>query len=233
MKSPLSFARSFTNQSVVSKCAVPVLFLIVSISLATAEEQLDLPQGWKSDPAHPEIDLRVSAIRKYSAAKQAIRANYQSALAGIIAHANRVEVFLLDFELLEDEEIAKIKEEGRFPIRPYDATTRILKRLTLKGDAIAAAKENFQNLLKKEGQGSGAACHFPIHGIRFFKDDELLFETSICWQCANYYISYPDDLKATWVGLFDEKLKEFLMQQMPVPKKELDRFEAKYPKKQR
>jgi hypothetical protein len=197
---------------------------------AMADEQLDLPKDVKPDPEHPERALGLSANRKYFKGRRVLQADYRDRLAGMIPYANQIELYLLDFEL--PEKSTKIKEEESFPILPYQKSSRILKRAKLKGDTAKECKLHFGRLLRtREDFGGGAWCHFPIHGVRFHKDDDYLFGTSICWACSNYYIQYPDDPddSATWVGLSDEGLETFLKRQMPVPESELKRFKEQHP----
>lgn len=34
-----------------------------------------------------------------------------------------------------------------------------------------------------------AACHEPAYGLRFFNKDTLVFETTLCWKCSNFYVA--------------------------------------------
>lgn len=73
-------------------------------------------------------------------------------------------------------------------------------------------------------------CHMPVHGVRFFKDNDLLFQTSFCWTCANYFVTYPDDYEtSTWVGLGDAELKKFMLKQLPIPEEVQLRFDRAFP----
>ncbi len=36
--------------------------------------------------------------------------------------------------------------------------------------------------------GDGAMCHNPPFGLRFFEGRKTVFETTICWSCANFSI---------------------------------------------
>lgn len=40
--------------------------------------------------------------------------------------------------------------------------------------------------------GEQTLCHFPVFGIRFFRDGKLRLESSFCWFCAN--VSLPSAL---------------------------------------
>lgn len=204
------------------------LVLLLS-SVLTGTEPLDLPKDIKANPAEPENDQRLSANRKFFKAKRAIEADYRTRLADIIGYANRVELFLLDFEPTSDLE--KIPEPDRFYVTPYKSAAKILNRVKAKPDVADLAKQHFQRLLRtREDREGGALCHMPVHGVRFFKDNNLLFQTSLCWMCSNYFVTYPDDYEtATWVGMHDEALKAFFLQQMPIPADLRERFETTYP----
>jgi hypothetical protein len=78
---------------------------------------------------------------------------------------------------------------------------------------------------EKEKVG-GALCHLPIHGIRIFSDDALLFETSLCWACNNYYV------ESDWAGLTaDAKpLRTLLDEVVPIPEAERARMPGGAPK---
>jgi hypothetical protein len=39
-----------------------------------------------------------------------------------------------------------------------------------------------------------ALCHEPFYGLRFYSGKKLLFETSVSWECNNFYV--PQD----WIG---------------------------------
>ncbi|MCB1275986.1 hypothetical protein [Prosthecobacter sp.] len=204
------------------------LALALASSLRSAEP-LDLPDGVKPNPAQPEGDERLSANRKFDKAKKVIEADYRERLASILQHANRVELLFLDFQLADDPE--KLPQANRFDIPPYKSATRILRRVNAKPDIAKLAIQHFQRLLRtREDYGGGAACHMPVHGVRFFKDDDLLFQTSLCWTCENYFVAYPDQYEtATWIGLNDRELKRFMLEQVPIPKEELRRFKKAYP----
>lgn len=203
--------------------------LALVVSTLRGVEPLDLPKGVEPNPAHPEADERLSANRKFFKAKRVAQADYRARLADILQHANRVELLLLDFELAADPD--KLSEAERFEVTPYKSATRILRRVSAKPDITKLAIHHFQRLLRtREDYEGGPMCHMPIHGVRFFKNDDLLFETSLCWTCSNYFVAYPDDYEtASWVGLSDAELKQFMLKQVPIPQIEIERFEKAFP----
>ena len=117
---------------------------------------------------------------------------------------------------------------------PYKSFSQILQRKKLAGDAVGACRKAVVELLREEDDwGGGAMCHFPIHAVRLFRGDELIFQTSLCWKCDNYFIEYPDDFEsATWVGFSKTGIETFLNKELPIPKSEIERFDAKYGRKE-
>jgi hypothetical protein len=74
-----------------------------------------------------------------------------------------------------------------------------------------------------ERNDGGAFCHYPIHGVRLWAGKKLIFESSFCWECANFYVPYPDQT-AGWVGLTGDNLQDVMTELMPIPAKEIERF---------
>ncbi len=70
-------------------------------------------------------------------------------------------------------------------------------------------------------------CHFPIHGIRIWDGEDIVFQTSICHHCMNFYMTYPFN-RARWTGLSDPTLQTVLNQLMPIPAEESERFEKQF-----
>jgi hypothetical protein len=121
--------------------------------------------------------------------------------------------------------------EDRFPIVPYGSSSKILKRKTLTADEVKLLMPSLQATIGVEKNMGGALCHYPIHGIRIWDGDDVIFQTSICYHCSNFYLSYPYG-GADWTNLSDPNFQKVMKQLMPIPQAEADRFEAKYgPKK--
>jgi len=96
-----------------------------------------------------------------------------------LAACDRVDVFHVNSKDVE-------KSTG-FPVRPYESEVQILgKKYFLKGDAeiIAALwrKQRFDYNYQ-------ALCHEPGYALRFYSGRSLLFETSVCFHCSNFYIT--------------------------------------------
>jgi hypothetical protein len=202
--------------------------MLLFASVVFGDEKLDLPEGFKADPDRPDVPFSFSAARKYLDDKLAIQAKYRSRLADALEHADGAEIMLLSFTPVK--KVPEGKGDDYFPIMPYKSFSQILQRKKLEKEKIAACRKATVELLREaDDHGGGAACHFPIHAVRLFRGKEIIFETSFCWVCHNYFVGYPDDFEgATWVGLFKTNIEAFLLKEMPIPQTEIDRFDATY-----
>jgi len=180
------------------------------------------------------------------------RAEYRMAMASQIRKAKYVELLLLRFDdMKENEELTfaqeierdeewngKTDEKIRFPIDPYDVTTSVISKRQLKPVEVKEVLFALANQIEKPKHTGGAICHFPIHGLRVFASeptdepfaDPPLSSGSFCWACRNFGFDYPDG--AEMLDTSDE-LKAILNKLLPVPQAELDRFRKKYPHKSR
>ncbi len=205
-----------------------LFFLLLLLPLLAIAEEFDLPDDFEADPKRPDIPHSFSATRKYYKEKSDIQARYRARLAEALKHADGAEILLLSFTPVKT--IPEGEDEKYFPILPYDSHAEILDRKRIHEEKVVKGRDATVKLLQeKEDLGGGAFCHFPIHGIRLYRGEDLIFQTSLCWECANYYIEYPDDFEtASWVGFDGKPLKEFLMKEMPIPESEINRFESQY-----
>src|SRR5262249_33653039 len=107
--------------------------------------------------------------------------------------ADRISVYLLD-------PVGELGGMGTFPLYPYgsQARTGIHAEKSLEGESMAQLLALWSDLLRDD-EGSQAACHYPIHGLRCFCDDSFLYETRVCWWCTNYY--GKSETGYTWFGL--------------------------------
>lgn len=171
------------------------------------------------------------AESRYYEAQAVIESKYRKDLATTLATADRIEVFLLDFEMEDTPSDffywENRLEEEEFPILPYGSKSSILKRAILGDEELKTFVPALQKVVGVQGDpGTGALCHFPIHGVRVFSGETMLFQSSFCWKCQNFALAYPD--APAWVGISGTKLFEVFTDVMPIPQIELDRFNAKY-----
>ncbi|MBB5354006.1 hypothetical protein HNR46_004278 [Haloferula luteola] len=107
---------------------------------------------------------------------------------------SKVEVFLL---MGEDAD----EREETFPIRPYGSDDPIYGRVELTGDEL----EHFLELWSYQvpSYWNQALCHEPAYGFRLYRGGRLVGETSICWECSNFYVTaYPG--MSGWYGFIAE-----------------------------
>ena len=148
-----------------------------------------------------------------------LRAYYAHCVRGStigLPRCDRVEVCYLDGETGADASTG-------FPVRPYDAFSRILDRKTLTGpDAEALA-----GLWRSQTFGFDyqAMCHGPAYGFRFYRGSSLKFETSVCFHCSNFYVTVLGE--SDWWGFdtgvqsatnFLTRLQEIFPASVPKPK---------------
>lgn len=138
---------------------------------------------------------------------------YRDALSEVVKAADEVHVFLLDSDL--EKLSADLPPAERFPIRPYGADARILKTKVLKGDACRELAQALADGLAEDIRGAGAKCHLPVYGVRVYRKDELPFQTSLCWECENYYVDYPDHSSWQEMGPAFNQLLPLLESVMP------------------
>lgn len=201
-------------------------------------------EGWKPSPKMEQAgEILWKAQNKFVEEKRNAEAAYRSRLAEAFRLVDWAEVMLLDFEV---EPKPKGREVGEFFgevegferrthlfVPNYDAYSRIIKTKKMEGDSLKQLVSAVDEVFKEPIQGRGPLCHFPIHGIRLYIGDELFFETSFCWHCSNYFMRMTGEWDGMWVDFRGEKLEEFLKKEMPIPKAELDRFNAKYGRKEK
>ncbi|MCA9190562.1 MAG: hypothetical protein KDB03_02320 [Planctomycetales bacterium] len=97
------------------------------------------------------------------------------------------------------------------------------EHVTIKGNRCKAIVETWRHLSFRE---NGALCHTPPYGLRFYREDKLLFETTICWECHNFNIPEFDEesgqIRMLLVGFDDDhnsrKLLKQLMEALPLRK---------------
>jgi len=176
-----------------------------------------------------ESILSDASAKRWEAHEKADR-EYRAAVATTFKFANRAEIYLLDFSIGKDAAYAPKDDDAVFPIRPYDKETKILKTYKVPPKDIPKWCAAVTKLITSDKPSGGALCHFPIHGIRIYAGDQLLFETSICWECGNYYFTYEG--YSQWLGLTEDvlDLRKLLDESMPIPKSELQRFPGHKPK---
>ncbi len=181
---------------------IPALLVSLLAAGDKPVEPLDLPEGTDLSSVPETGTMLLSANRKYFKDLSGIRASFRRRLAGIIEKADRIELLQFESTALKPEK--DLPEDRRFRISPYRTNAEIKKRQTLSPGDMATVRSGLSGLLNTADDFSGGAwCHEPACGLLVYSGDRLLFRTSFCWNCGNYFLPYPDDDdgSASWVGL--------------------------------
>jgi hypothetical protein len=204
---------------------------VCGISCAHAAAKKSRRSG--TDPESPSgTDVLTAAEEVYRNGKKIIQAKFRKELARSITMATSGQACLLDFEPSTPPKDLDLEaqEKDWFPIVPYQVQSKILKAVDLQPEQQKKAASLMAGVLNNAVPDGGAFCHYPIHGLRFYRDKWDYYFTSFCWVCSNFFIQFPDDhMTATWLGLPpDDGLEKWLKALLPIPQGELKRFKEQY-----
>lgn len=180
---------------------------------------------YAQDASPSKLDKAESAYYKdLNIAKK----NYRKALAAALDDAAQAEIYLLDGEIepLPKENDVRFDKTtpnpaNTFVIAPYHSISKILKSRLIEEVELAKLLPHLKQTVGVEQNTSGAMCHDPIHGIRVWdKDHRILFESSFCYKCGNFYITYPNygESSPQWTGLSQKEFVKIMTELMPIPK---------------
>lgn len=100
---------------------------------------------------------------------------------------DRMELYAVSMpKPFSDEEPKQEPNDKTFPVRPYGVFADIHVQKTITGDACEELRKAWQSL--RFDRLGGAFCHYPAYGLRLYRNDVLLFETTVCWECQNFYV---------------------------------------------
>ena len=202
----MSIASTLTSHVIIMKILL-LLGLLTVPSLALADEAFDNFAG----KVYEEADKnREAGIEKADR-------EYRAAIAATFKYADRIEVFLLDF----DWGVGNYRVNEEEPVFQIDnqrsGETQIFKQTTVPTKDIPQWCAATTKLLLSQRFDGGAFCHLPIHGIRIWAHDHLLFQTSLCWHCQTYYFAYPDVTQSLAISRDGADLEKLCKDVMPVP----------------
>lgn len=140
---------------------------------------------------------------------------------------DRVELYAVSLpkrDPFSDEKPDRKAESKTFPVRPYGIQADIHAHVSLTGDACDELRAAWRSLAFD--RSGGAFCHYPAYGFRLYRGDVLLFETTVCWQCQNFYVPRFDVDKRRythgWYGFADDDKARALLKlfrsHLPHPK---------------
>ena len=164
----------------------------------------------------------------YRADLEKAKARYRVNQAAVLKKADRVVLYLVSFDGFTNGSLDD--DGGEIHIGPYNRWTKILKKRELEQIDSTKVLTALTKQIAEPEQSGGAFCHYPIHGIRIYKGDELLHEGTFCWVCSNFGFDYPND--SDWLDTTDE-LKTLFTKLLPIPQEELERFHEEYPQRKR
>jgi len=214
----------------------------ISLGLATLLLSAVISNGENKEPfKHPVtgddlIEVEPSPLAKavneagdkHFKAMAVVNAAYRKDLAAALGAATEIEIYLLDFASGPVEETRYEWEfklpADEFPIVPYKQSSKILQRKKLTAEEVKRLMPSLQETIRAEGAPAGALCHYPIHGIRIRDGENILFQTSICYMCGNFYMAYPLIDGANWEGLSGKEFEKVMKELLPIPEKETNRF---------
>lgn len=117
----------------------------------------------------------------------------------MVRQANKVEILQLH------DDLQKPATNGLY-IAPYERFFAIIDSRTVdstQAEQISSlwSQQVFDPMIQ-------ALCHEPAYGLRFLKDDTLIWETSICFKCNNFTLECgPHPSMTTFMG-FDSRTEE-------------------------
>ena len=158
-----------------------------------------------------------------------VSAKYRKGFAEAVLSADKVTIHLVKFDSGKDIEFYPDlfdDAEGKIVVSPYKSHVETISSNTLNEEDKTHFLKMFSSQVSKEKHSGGAMCHFPIHGVKIYKDDQIVYQGTFCWVCHNFGIGYP--IGTSWLDTSKE-LKAFFTKRLPIPKEELDRFHKKWP----
>jgi len=169
----------------------------------------------KKDP--PDI---MAAWATYYKTKEAAIAEYRKTLAQILGTGDRIEIYLLNWQArvppAKSWELAEPNvPENYFPALSFKELVPIVDRKMLEGPEMKRLLSRLQVNLAEQDPGMGARCHYPAHGIRVWRGEDLLFRNTICFQCSNIYVDVMGEQDL--VGLTDPTLQDVMLAHLPIP----------------
>lgn len=103
-----------------------------------------------------------------------------------IPDADRIDLFHITGAVERDKKIGDV-----FEIAGKDVSFVVASKRILRGKNCEKIMDAWRRLRIPDGTG-GAFCHTPPYGIRFYRGNDILLETTICWECHNFYMPTID-----------------------------------------
>lgn len=205
---------------------IPLLSFLALFHPALAEQDPFDPFG---DPV-PSKAEETAAEEKLYLGIEAAHQQYRRDFAEILRKADKVEIYIVAFDRVYDEDFFKDQEQI-IRVAPYGRYTPIIQTKVLDKHEREILLEEVARQIAKPDHGGGALCHGPVHGMRAFIGDRVVFESTFCWVCGNFGFEYPASVSpenSIWLDTTNE-LADTFSKILPIPKTELDRFHKLHP----
>lgn len=148
--------------------------------------------------------------QKYFEKLDNIREEYRQDLALAILKADKVIISIFDPALADKN-----------PVDPFQEAPIPTAGLPEPKDLNEKERNILLPVLTKQitdPEGEQAMCHNPVHKIEVFADNELIFESTLCWECSNFSFDYPEGFGYLPVS---GALKDIFIKLMPIPAQRL------------
>ena len=192
------------------RLSLPLLLLTVLLSAAQSQDAN--PFGATDDYAATEAEWTATHPDGDTPHERMLSLAHTDALPRF----DRVEVYAVSMPKRDPFGEAKSKRKATdktFPVRPYGAHADVLAHVSLTGASCGKLRQAWQSLAFD--RLGGAFCHYPVYGLRLYRDDVLLFETTVCWECQNFYVPRYDPEKQRythgWYGFANDNNAKSLL----------------------
>lgn len=145
----------------------------------------------------------ISPTEKYENGKAEIRQQYRNAVAAKILKASKVEILILDPKDIKEDPFAE--EKNRMLMQPAIGLIKILKKAVLDEKKSKTFLKKLASQIK-DGDTRPEDKHIPSYGVRVYKNNTLVFETTCSPKNKNMGFMYPDS--GIWIFLGESLAKE-------------------------
>lgn len=161
----------------------------------------------------PILDRPLRALRDYSSKHELDQlAAALKSQTSELPQIDYVEVYCLD------NDIGVSPDLGFFPVS-LGANQVVQTPIFGKAELIGQEAEDFAQIWRtRQFDMYCFLAHEPFYGLRFYRDGQLVFETSLCWRNCNFSMVNGDSKRQQW-GFYDvdEKLLTRLQELVPLP----------------
>lgn len=166
---------------------IPLTFVMVASLATVAEGQTPVKPPILDIPPEP---LRI--VSSEDGENPRVAEGLSPSYASKLPECDRIEVFLLAGDLQHGT------DADRFPIRPYNGTSKIVERKDLKGADASKLCSLWRGLTFDNK--AAVLSHSSAYGLRFYRAGKLVFETSVSFSCHNFY--YPRTAFPSMPGVY-------------------------------